>query len=1240
MSTPAVVFSLGFTYDWAIGGYDFLEYMDRPEAFDKTRHLNDEYKDFIDYMSNSEKSDGLFNAQSDLLTESDKEKYRQLETVSRDAGCPKYYGVVSFDNNFLIENGLMTSDGKLDVHGIKELGREGINAMISTSNKLDNDNVYWTGAIHTNTDNIHIHFSICEYERREDRCKVYRDKDCIEVKAFDKLKSKIVNRVLGSDYSRQLTELERESIKPALSSGYGGCAEQLIRLADKLPSEGGWQYGRPKMRAYRDDIDKTVDAVIASDPQLSSLWKQYNDMLDSRTEYLRKIYGEGERHLYATFKPNRLEDFHKELGNQLLDDLAPLAEQLRASALPQAHPSENENSEQFLPPQYDEDTGIIMDMPEYSQPNSFDEEYYNSLYASMDAHPSENENGEQFLPPQYDEDTGIIMDMPEYSQPNSFDEEYYNSLYASMDAHPSENENGEQFLPPQYDEDTDVIMDMPEYSQPNSLDEEYYNSLYASMDAHPSENEMWFDEPPIPEADLYPYPQEFHLSEKETKSQLRIEWSDRYKQALDLMYGSRTADGKELPKDLPAALELLAQESDSGNVLATYDLGKLYHIMSDENYDLSPLSEQNYIEALDGFEKLSNKQLPSWQHSYICYRVGKMYDKGLGTVQDYKAAREYYEKAGENRFAYFSLGNMYKFGSGVEVDMTMAVSYYEKALACKGDMPFASYALGQAYELGQGVKADEQKATQRYTQALTGFTAIYEKSREDSISYRLGTMYLKGKGTDVDLAKAEKYLLESADNGNNQAQYQLGKLRLAQDRIDEAEQLFIKSAEKGNVYSAFSLGRIYMTEEKRDDSKAEQFLKQYLAGSDDELGIGEYALGKLYLSQDRIDEAEQLFIKSAEKGNVYSAFSLGRIYMTEEKRDDSKAEQFLKQYLAGSDDELGIGEYALGKLYLSQDRIDEAEQLFIKSAEKGNVYSAFSLGRIYMTEEKRDDSKAEQFLKQYLAGSDDELGIGEYALGKLYLSQDRIDEAEQLFIKSAEKGNVYSAFSLGRIYMTEEKRDDSKAEQFLKQYLAGSDDELGIGEYALGKLYLTQDRIDEAEQLLISSSEKENLYASYKLGKLYLTDRKLDYTKAVKYLKPCADKADNEYAQYALGCIYLKKEHYDRRLAEKYLLESSGHNNSSAQLKLGLMYREEQKYRQSDYWMKLAAQNGNEYAQKILAERHEQIRMKLHLGATANSVMRRVCSNMQTKAQQLLAQVERDEQEQKYKQAISQTYSR
>ncbi|MFQ8787505.1 tetratricopeptide repeat protein [Ruminococcus sp.] len=166
--------------------------------------------------------------------------------------------------------------------------------------------------------------------------------------------------------------------------------------------------------------------------------------------------------------------------------------------------------------------------------------------------------------------------------------------------------------------------------------------------------------------------------------------------------------------------------------------------MSDENNDHTSLSEQNYKAALDGFRSRWTNRHQAGRHSYICYRVGKMYDKGLGTVQDYKAAKRILmEKQARTRFAYFSLGNMYKFGSGVEVDMTMAVSYYEKSLACKGDMPFASHALGQAYELGQGVKADEQKAAHDYTQALTGFTAILRKSRGQ---YRLSTRYYVSKG--------------------------------------------------------------------------------------------------------------------------------------------------------------------------------------------------------------------------------------------------------------------------------------------------------------------------------------------------------------------------------------------------------------------------------------------------------------------------------------------------------------
>lgn len=256
-----------------------------------------------------------------------------------------------------------------------------------------------------------------------------------------------------------------------------------------------------------------------------------------------------------------------------------------------------------------------------------------------------------------------------------------------------------------------------------------------------------------------------------------------------------------------------------------------------------------------------------------------------------------------------------------------------------------------------------------------------------------------------------------------------------------------------------------------------------------------------------------------------------------------------------------------------------------------------------MSEELQDNNKAEQYLKQYIAGSDDQLGIGYYTLGKLYLTQDRIVEAEQSFIKSADKNNAYAAFALGR-------------------------------------MYLTQDRIDEAEQYLISSAEKENPYAAYRLGKLYLTEDRLDYQKAAQYLKISADTTNNEYAQYTLGKIYLSSECYDRDMAEKYLMESAGQNNPYAQLRLAMLYSSENKYKQAEYWLKLSAQNGNDYAKQLLENRIECRTTKVQLASTTNSVLRRLYSDMLCKTQQLLAEAERDEQEQKYKQQINSVYSR
>ncbi len=319
---PAVVFVLGFAYNWKTGGYDYLEYMSRPEAFEKTKHLSDEYKDFIDYMSNSEKSDGLFDSKKDFLSEADKDRYRSLEKNSKEEGCPKYFGVISFDNNFLIENGLMNSFGAIDSKKLKEVGRAAVNTMIDKSDKLKNNNVFWNAAIHTNTDNVHIHYSICEYHRLENRLTTRRDKDALEVEAFDALKSKVVSKVYGNEQVVQLTRQLRQQMLPEFRNSFKNSIKQLCKLRRVLPKKVPLQYNGVQTEPYRIYIDSVTDAIVRDNPTLRLQYEQYCAAIDKSMETFRKIYGEGKRHLYTDFRKNRIADFYSRTGNILLKELS------------------------------------------------------------------------------------------------------------------------------------------------------------------------------------------------------------------------------------------------------------------------------------------------------------------------------------------------------------------------------------------------------------------------------------------------------------------------------------------------------------------------------------------------------------------------------------------------------------------------------------------------------------------------------------------------------------------------------------------------------------------------------------------------------------------------------------------------------------------------------------------------------------------------------------------------------
>jgi len=125
--------------------------------------------------------------------------------------------------------------------------------------------------------------------------------------------------------------------------------------------------------------------------------------------------------------------------------------------------------------------------------------------------------------------------------------------------------------------------------------------------------------------------------------------------------------------------------------------------------------------------------------------------------------------------------------------------------------------------------------------------------------------------------------------------------------------------------------------------------------------------------------------------------------------------------------------------------------------------------------------------------------------------------------------------------------DDEKAEAwFRKSAEAGND----FSQYALGKLLQQEKRVKEAVEWYEKASAQGNQYADYRLGKLYLQGEEVpkDVPKAVGYFTRSAESG-SQYAQYTLGKLYLMGLGVpcDREQAVYWLTQSAGQGNQYAQ---------------------------------------------------------------------------------------------
>ena len=389
-----------------------------------------------------------------------------------------------------------------------------------------------------------------------------------------------------------------------------------------------------------------------------------------------------------------------------------------------------------------------------------------------------------------------------------------------------------------------------------------------------------------------------------------IKWNDQYKKACKLIYGK---DAKL--NDFKKAEQLLLSESQRGNVLAVYVLGKLYSTdkLGEKNEEMSIAK---YTQALQGFlqiEPNSKKLKP-----YVQYRIGKMFCYGLGTEQDYEKAFEWFERSAKqkNKFAQFSLANLYYYGSGIEKDLSQAFLWYQRA-SSQGQ-PYAAYSIAQMYRYGEYVTKDNDTAQRYYQQALSAFLKIEsDDMANDDLFYKLGQMFKLGLGTDSDVTKAIEYFRCSAEMNNKNGLFEYGKALLIGEHIPQNTDSAVKLLEKAV---------------KLKNRNAKRFLAlEYISGE--------------HLEQD-IEKGIALLTECADSGDNFACFKLGKIYFKGDivLQDLDKAEKYL---LSAEDNE--FTQYAFGKLYLQKEKYDilKAVDCFEKSADK-NVWSSYQLGRLYL----------------------------------------------------------------------------------------------------------------------------------------------------------------------------------------------------------------------------------------------------------------------------------------------------
>jgi len=291
-----------------------------------------------------------------------------------------------------------------------------------------------------------------------------------------------------------------------------------------------------------------------------------------------------------------------------------------------------------------------------------------------------------------------------------------------------------------------------------------------------------------------------------------------------LNLGLLSQGGVYVRQDYSEAFHWFSETADKNNPEGLLQLGKCHH------YGLG--TTRNLAKAAECYRRAAELT------NYVAMKsLGYLLMNGLGVQKDTDAAKRWFMRAakeGNNRRAMYNLGvlcftnvseafqwfkqsaelgdglaclqlaNFYYRGWGVVQTNLDAFRFWQGRAALLGSTA-AQYAMGDAYRTGNGVSRDVENSLAWYRKAAA-------KSHPAAL-YDLALHYLADKTNRLSRLQAESFMLQAAQAGHLEAQFQCAMSNFRGDvgapDCESAKLWLARSAENGWAKAEFCLFQLY-----------------------------------------------------------------------------------------------------------------------------------------------------------------------------------------------------------------------------------------------------------------------------------------------------------------------------------------------------------------------------------------------------------------------------------------------